>query len=144
MDLTSLVVDGVILLVILAILISVVRAWRNRPARAQLIALPPETRTRYVVAWERIEKRFMDAPEEATSEADSLLLAMLGERGHPLAENRRPYRLRSARRKMAEGRRRHRTEDLRQALLDYRAAFNKMIGPEAQREEVAEGRRETA
>ena len=106
MDLTSLVVDGVILLVILAILISVVRAWRNRPARAQLIALPPETRTRYVVAWERIEKRFMDAPEEATSEADSLLLAMLGERGHPLAENRRPYRLRSARRKMAEGRRR--------------------------------------
>jgi hypothetical protein len=69
---------------------------------------------------------------------------MLGERGHPLAENRRPYRLRSARRKMADGRRRHRTEDLRQALLDYRAAFNKMIGPEIQREEVAEGRRETA
>src|SRR5438445_6215165 len=49
MDLTSLVVDGVILLVILAILISVVRAWRHRPARAQLIALPPETRTRLVL-----------------------------------------------------------------------------------------------
>jgi hypothetical protein len=45
---------------------------------------------------------------------------------------------------MVEARRRHRTEDLRQALLDYRAAFNKMIGPEIQREEVAEGRRETA
>jgi hypothetical protein len=144
MDLTSLVVDGVILLVILAVLISVGRAWRNRPARPQLIALPPEARNRYVVAWERIEKRFMDAPEEATSEADALLLAMLGERGHPLATNRIPYKLRSARRKFAEGRRRHRTEDLRQALLDYRAVFNKMIGPEIQREEVAEGRRETA
>jgi len=144
MDLTGLVVDLVILAVILAVVISIARTWQNRPARANLVALPPDSRSRYVAAWERIEKRFMDAPEEATSEADSLLLAMLGERGHPMVENRLPSQLRSARRKREAGRRRHRTEDLRQALLDYRAVFNRMIGPETQREEVAEGRRETA
>src|SRR4030081_3007619 len=65
MDLTGLVVDVVILLVIVAIVFSVARAWRTRPARARLTALPSEARARYVLAWERIEKRFMDAPEEA-------------------------------------------------------------------------------
>ena len=143
MDLTGLVVDVVILLVIVAIVFSVARAWRTRPARARLTALPSEARARYVLAWERIEKRFMDAPEEAVQEADSLMTAMLGERGHPLAEDRLPHRLRRARAKLADGMRRHTTEDLRQALLDYRVVFGEMAGPET-REQVAEGRRETA
>jgi hypothetical protein len=143
MDLTGLVVDVVILLVIVAIVYSAVRAWRRRPARAHLTALPSETRARYVLAWERIEKRFMDAPEEAVQEADSLMTAILGERSHPLADDRLPHRLRRARAKLAEGMRRHRTEDLRQALLDYRVVFGEMVGPET-REEVTEGRRETA
>ena len=67
---------------------------------------------------------------------------MLGERGHPLGAGRLPRRLGFARRKLAEGQKRHRTEDLRLALLDYRAVFAQMIGPEV-REPVAEGRRET-
>ena len=143
MDLTGLVVDVVILLVIVAIVFSVARAWRTRPASARLTALPSEARARYVLAWERIEKRFMDAPEEAVQEADSLMTAMLGERGHPLGHDRLPRRLRDARRKLAEGQRRQRTEDLRRALLDYRAVFGQMIGSEPP-EQVAEGRRETA
>jgi hypothetical protein len=143
MDLTGLTVDVLVLLVIVAVGYSVARAWRTRPARAQLTALPSESRARYVLAWERIEKRFMDAPKEAVQEADSLVIAMLGERGHPLAEDRLPHRLRRARAKLADGMRRHRTEDLRQALLDYRVVFGEMVGPET-REQVAEGRRETA
>jgi len=143
MDLITLVVDTVIFLVIAAVVVSVLRAWRARPPRAQLTTLPPETRTRYVTAWDRIEKRFMDAPEEAVQEADSLVIALLGERSHPLGKESLPRHLRSARQKMAEGRRRHRTEDLRRALLDYRAVFSNMIGPE-ERGPVTEGRRETA
>jgi hypothetical protein len=144
MDLTGLVVDVVILLVIVAIVYSVVRAWRRRPARARLTALPSEARTRYVMAWERIEKRFMDEPQEAAQEADSLMTALLGERAHPLVENRLPQRLRRARAKLADGMRRHRTEDLREALLDYRVVFGEMVGPETREEQVTEGRRETA
>ena len=85
----------------------------------------------------------MEAPEDAVTEADSLVTAMLGERGHPLIGDRLPGRLRSARRKLAEGQKRHRTEDLRLALLDYRAVFTEMIGPEVQEPE-AESKRETA
>lgn len=138
---TNLVIDVVILLVLVAISVSVARAWRVRPVR--LNALPAETRSRYVAAWERIEKRFMDAPEEAVQEADSLITVMLGEQGHPVAGDRVPGRLRVARREFAQGQKRHRTEDLRRALLDYRAVFERMVGTEKV-EPVAEGRRETA
>ena len=96
-----------------------------------------------MTAWDRIEKRFLEAPREAVQEADSVVLALLGERSHPLGHDRLPRRLRQARRKLAEGQRRHRTEDLRRALLDYRAVFGETIGP-VEREQVTEGRRETA
>ena len=138
---TNLVIDVVILLVLVAISVSVARAWRVRPVR--LNPLPPEARSRYVAAWERIEKRFMDAPEEAVQEADSLITVILGEQGHPVAGDRVPGRLRVARREFAKGQKRHRTEDLRRALLDYRAVFVHMVGTEKV-EPVAEGRRETA
>jgi hypothetical protein len=143
MDLTTLVVDIVIFLVIVAIGASVARTWRARPARARLLALPPEARRRYVSSWSRIEKQFMDAPETAVQEADSLITALLGERGHPLGVDRLPRRLRSARRRLARGQKRHRTEDLRLAVLDFRAVFEQMIGAAAP-EPVPEGRRETA
>jgi hypothetical protein len=143
MNLTTLVIDLVMLLVIAAIAISVVRAWRARPATARLSSLSLEARRRYLALWDQVEKRFLEAPQDAVQEADSLVLAMLGERGHPLGHDRLPRRLRDARRKLAEGQRRHRTEDLRRALLDYRAVFGEMIGPK-QVEQVGEGRRETA
>lgn len=143
MDLMSLVIDIVIFLVIAAVVVSVIRAFRARPSRVALSPLPTETRTRYVTAWERIEKRFVDAPEEAVQEADSLMVALLGERGHPLGDDRLPRRLRAARREVALGQRHHRTEYLRRALLHYRAVFGQVIGPEP-REQVPEGRRETA
>ncbi len=141
MDLTTMVIDLVIVLVIVAVVTSAVRTWHARPVR--LAALPPEARSRYLAAWQQIEKRFMDAPAEAAQRADALVTGMLGERGHPLVMDRLPYRLREARRKLAEGQRRHSTEDLRQALLDYRALLGEMVGPE-QSEPVTAGRRETA
>jgi hypothetical protein len=127
----------------------VVRAWRSRPTRVRRAELPSEAKNRYAASWERIEKRFLEALQEAAPEADALVLAMLGERGHPLGHDRLPRRLREARRKLAEGQRRHRTEYLRQALLDSRAVFGQMIGPEQpeqpeQPEHVTAGRRETA
>lgn len=143
MDLTAIVVDIVMFLVIVAIGASLARAWRTRPARARLVALPPEARRRYVSSWSRIEKQFMDSPETAVQDADSLITALLGERGHPLGVDRLPRRLRSARRRLARGQKRHRTEDLRLARLEFRAVFEQMIGPEAP-EPVPEGRRETA
>jgi len=42
MDLTTLVIDVVIFLVVVAILFSIARAWRARPARSRLVPLRPE------------------------------------------------------------------------------------------------------
>ncbi len=143
MDLTTLAIDVVIVLAVVAVLFSVLRAWRSRPPRTRLVPLRPEARTRSLDSWDRIERQFMAAPEEAATGADALISGMLGERGHPFGAYRLPNRLRSARRKLAEGQKRHRTEDLRLALLDYRAVFTQMVGPEL-RQPAAEARRETA
>lgn len=93
-DATTLVTDLAIFLVGAAVVISVVRAWRARPTRAPLAELPSEVKNRYAASWERIEKRFLEALQEATQEADALVLAMLGERGHPLGHDRLPRRRR--------------------------------------------------
>jgi hypothetical protein len=94
MDATTLVTDLAIFLVVAAVVISVVRAWRARPTRVPLAELPSEVKNRYAASWERIEKRFLEALQEATQEADALVLAMLGERGHPLGHDRLPRRRR--------------------------------------------------
>jgi hypothetical protein len=143
MDLTTLLIEIVIFLAIVAVVIAVARAVRVHPARVRLTDLPPETRSRYVSSWQRVEKVFIDAPEAAVTEADAVVMALLGERGHPMGEARLPHRVVTARRKLAEGRKRHLTEDLRRALLDYRAVFGQMIGPEIP-QAMPEDRREMA
>jgi hypothetical protein len=141
MDIATLLVDGVILLVIVAVIVSLVRAWRARPA--QLKPLTLEARTRYVDWWNRIESRFVDAPEEAVREAESLVTSLLSERGHPLGHDRLPRDMRAAGRKRRAREGHGGTEDLRRAMLHYRAVYTRMIGP-APNEEQLQGRRETA
>jgi hypothetical protein len=141
MDLTTVVIWAVVALVIVAILTSAVRAWRFRPP--QLKPLPDESRSRYVAAWDRIEARFVDAPEEAVREADSVVMSVLSERGHPLGTDRLPSRYVRARRMAMAKEGRSGTEDLRRAMLDYRAIFDQMVGSE-HREQARNGRREIA
>lgn len=141
MDLTTLLIWAVIALVLAAIIVSAMRAWRVRPPN--LKPLPDESRSRYVAEWDRIETRFVEAPEEAVREADSLVMSVLSERGHPLATDRLPTRYLRARRMSMAREGRGGTEDLRRAMLDYRATFDQMVGPE-HREQARDGRREIA
>jgi hypothetical protein len=141
MDLTTLLINAIVAFVILAIIYAFVRAFRARAQRPRLTALPPESRDRYVAQWDRIEQRFVDAPEDAVKEADGLLLAMLGERAHPLAGERLPANMRQARR---EATRKGGTEGMRQALLHYRAVMEEYAGPAPRETTTPEGRREIA
>jgi hypothetical protein len=131
----------VIALVIAAIIVSAVRAWRGRPP--QLKPLADESRSRYVVAWDRIETRFVEAPEEAVREADSLVMSALSERGHPLGKDHLPARYSRAHRMAGAREGRGGTEDLRQAMLAYRAVFDQLVGGE-HREQARNARRELA
>jgi len=128
MQTSTLVILGVIvLLAIVALVLIAARSARMRhPA---LKPLSPEAQDRYVSQWDRIEAKFIDSPDEAVKEADALLLAMLGEREHPLAEEKLPRRMRKAR-GVAIGREgRGGTEGMRQALLHYRAVVEEYGRP---------------
>ena len=141
MDITNWVIVGVVALFVLLLLLAAGSRGR-RVARPALRPLPPEALDRYANAWDRIEARFVDAPEEAVREADALVLAVLGERQHPLGDESLPKEMRRARR-AAAGKEVRGTEGLRRAMLHYRAVIEEMAVSPVERER-ARGRREIA
>lgn len=138
MDQTALVVIGLAVLVIVLVLL--LGHGGRRVHQARLVALSDESRNRYIVEWERIESRFVDAPEEAVREADSVVMSVIRERRHPLEERRLPQEVRDARRDATRGRG-DRTEGMRRAMLQYRGVMEKMAGA---RSKHRDGRREMA
>ena len=138
---TAWVIIGLALLVIVLIVL-LGRVGRSRGGRVDLVPLADESRDRYLADWDRIEMRFVDAPEEAVREADAVVMSLLRERRHPLETRRLPKDVREAR-DYASMRRGDRTEGLRRAMLHYRVVMEKMVGapvhPERDR-----GRREMA
>ena len=123
MSTTALVV-GLAVLVIVLMLVSA-RVGR-RAGKANLVPLSNDSRDRYLVEWDRIETRFIDAPEEAVREADALVMSVLRERRHPLEERRLPREMQDAHHDAtAKG---DRTEGMRRALLHYRVVMEKMVG----------------
>jgi hypothetical protein len=141
MDVASWVIVGVVAFMVIMILLAL-SGRIGRYSRRALRPLAPEAVDRYSAAWDRIESHFMDAPEEAVREADALVLALLGELGHPLADDRLPNGVMQARR-AAEGREVRGTEGLRRAMLYYRGVIENMVGSAMKRAEVS-GRREVA
>ena len=139
MSTTVLVIIGLTVVVILFVL---VLGSRGRGGgRVDMVPLSNESRDRYLADWDRIEMRFVDAPKEAVSEADALVMAVLCERRHPLEVHRLPKDVQEARRdaSMEKG---DRTEGMRQAMLHYRAAMERIVGAPVHTER--EGRREMA
>ena len=141
MSTTTTVVLGIIILAV--IVIALVMATRSgRMRRPALKTLSPESRERYVTQWDKVESRFVDSPGDAVREADALMLAMLGEREHPLAEEKLPANMRRARREATGKEGKGGTEGMRLALLHYRAVIEEYARPE-DREET-QRRREVA
>ena len=123
MSTTAIVVIGLALLVIVLMLLF---ARGGRTRRINLVPLSNESRDRYLTDWDRIETRFVEAPEEAVREADALVMSILRERRHPLEDRRLPRELRDAHHDMSvKG---DRTEGMRRALLHYRVVVERMVG----------------
>ncbi|HUZ87726.1 MAG TPA: hypothetical protein VNF26_12330 [Candidatus Baltobacterales bacterium] len=133
-----------IAVVVLAVvvLLLLVRAFTGRRKRPILRPLAVESRDRYITEWDRIETRFIDAPEDAVREADAIVMSVLRERGHPLGERDLPNEVRQARREAVD--RKDKTEGMRQAMLHYRAVMERMIGTEVGARRVESERREMA
>src|SRR5947207_15511922 len=122
MDIATLLVDIVIVLWITAVIVGIVRAWQARAPR--LAPLDPDLRERFVQAWQQVKARSVHAPDEAVSQADSLVVALLHDRGHPLGHERVPGRLRDARGNRISEQDGGGTEALRHALIQYREGFD--------------------
>ncbi|MEV6299714.1 hypothetical protein AB0M02_09960 [Actinoplanes sp. NPDC051861] len=113
----------------------------KRHAQLELKPLSPESRAKYSAAWEEVQILFVDSPAEAVATADELTTKLIAERGYPTGdydervanlsvehaatlEHYRSAHEISRRSKNDEAE----TEDLRQALVHYRALFADLLG----------------
>jgi uncharacterized membrane protein YgcG len=132
-------------------------AERQRRVRnLDIRSLPADVRDGYVAEWTQIQESFVDQPPAATSAADDLVRRVLADRGYPVddyeqiladlsvdhvrsLEHYRAARGLSAAAVNGDGSSdgsadggsssgTGSTEDLRQALIHYRAMFDDMVG----------------
>jgi hypothetical protein len=117
------------------------RARQRRHAELALRPLSPASRAEYEAAWEDIQVRFVDAPGGAVEAADELLTRLIAERGYPTGdfdeqvaylsvEHARtlPHYRHAHDVNLRQGRGEGGTEQLRQALVHYRALFAELLG----------------
>jgi hypothetical protein len=110
-----------------------VEAFHLRP-------LSPDEADRYSAAWQRVQSQFVDDPGRAISEADKLVGEVMTARGYPVGEFDQRVEdvsvdhpdvvmnYRAAREiAVQHGQGRANTEDLRQAMVHYRALFRDLL-----------------
>ena len=121
-------------------------ALREREVRVERLnirRLSPEDAARFSSAWRDVQTRFVDDPQRAITEADHLVGEVMHARGYPVGDfDQRVndisvdhpnvvtnYR---AARDIAQNHARGQasTEDLRQAMVHYRALFNDLLETE--------------
>jgi hypothetical protein len=112
----------------------------ERVAALQIRALNADERRRYSEEWRQVQARFVDEPRRAVEDGDRLIAEVMQRRGYPVADfDRRVedlsvqhpvvvqhYRAgRDLALRSREGR--ASTEDLRQAMVHYRALFTDLL-----------------
>ncbi|GAA3525351.1 hypothetical protein GCM10022419_000010 [Nonomuraea rosea] len=116
------------------------RAREKRFATLDITPLTPSSRQIYAQRWTKLQERFVDAPGPAVTEAGELVTAAMAERGYPTED----FRQQLADLSVVHGRTLHHyrqaheisrraapgeasTEDLRQAMVHYRALFEELL-----------------
>jgi hypothetical protein len=115
-------------------------ARAQRREQLDIRPLPHELRDRYLQQWNDVQGRFVDNPAAATDEADLLVVQVMRDRGYPMDdfdaradlvsvdhpdvvhEYRAAHDIALRSRKGQAS-----TEDLRAAVLHYRALFNALL-----------------
>jgi hypothetical protein len=117
------------------------REREKRHAELELKPLSAESKATYSTAWEEVQIEFVDNPVQAVSTADDLVTRLVAERGYPTddyddqlanlsvdhARTLGHYRDAHAISQRSAGGEAS-TEDLRQALVHYRALFADLLG----------------
>jgi len=127
----------------------------NREKRIETLSireLAPIERDRFTNQWNSLQLRFVDSPKGAVAEADDLVVLLMQTRGYPMSDfDQRaadlsvdhPIVVDNYRSAHAIALRLHTgdatTEDLRKAMIHYRALFDEMVQvtPPMERKDVA-------
>jgi hypothetical protein len=117
------------------------RDRERRHAQLELRELSAESRATYAAAWEEIQARFVDSPDEAVGAADELVTRLIAERGYPTGDYQDQVAHLSVEHArtlghyrdahdihLAHERGEASTERLRQALVHYRALVADLLG----------------
>ncbi len=120
------------------------REREKRVERLQIVPLAPAEAARFKQSWAALQARFVDNPKGVVVEADRLIRELMQQRGYPMGDFERRaedisvdhpavvenYRAAHA---IAErdGQGRASTEELRRAVVHYRALFDELleVGP---------------
>ncbi len=119
------------------------RQRERRHAELQLNELTPEAKARYAQEWARVQTRFVEEPAQTVAEADQLMTRLVQERGYPTGDYDEAVAHLSVEHGHTLGHYRDAhdiyltnergeatTEQLRQALMHYRAIFADILGEE--------------
>jgi FtsZ-interacting cell division protein ZipA len=119
---------------------------RQRREQFEVRELEPAARDRYAERWRNAQRRFVDEPAPAVGEADALVIEVMRDRGYPVAdefdqraadvsvdhpevvEHYRAAHDISGRATAGDAS----TEDLRQAMVHFRALFVELLGRDEQ------------
>lgn len=121
----------------------VLRERGRRHSKLELRELDPPAREHYRAAWTDLQTRFVDAPEETIGLADELVTRLAAERGYPTDDpdeqaeqlsvdhNRTLEHYRFTHEVHLRNQRGEATtEEMREALVHYRALFADLLGEE--------------
>jgi hypothetical protein len=102
--------------------------------------LTPGARERYLEEWRQTEARFVNDPQDAARSADRIVMRVLEERGYPTdgdADLRAAHvaadhadvvqRYRHGHEMLEADDTDHETENLRKAMIDFRAVFDELV-----------------
>jgi FtsZ-interacting cell division protein ZipA len=131
------------------------RELREREERREgldIVPLDDQTRTYYATEWQGIQQRFVDAPAQSVAEADVLVMRVMRDRGYPMDDFERqaanvsvdhPDVVEHYRSGHTIAERSHTeqcdTEELREAVVHYRALFESLLEDRAERSPAEAG-----
>jgi len=125
-------------------------ARRRRVEKLDIRHLTNEEFERFSHQWREVQAHFVDDPTEAIHQADALITQLMGVRGYPMSDFEQraadisvdhPHvvdNYRSAHQMLPSwGQRDATTEELRQAMVHYRALFDELLVHEGSQNRVA-------
>jgi hypothetical protein len=121
----------------------------KRVEKFSIRALPPGDRERYAEEWANVQKRFVDDPAVAVTQADKLVTRVMTARGYPMGDfeqrtadisvnypgvvqNYRSARTIVVRHNKGQST----TEDLRQAMVHFRSLFDELLESKPKTEKI--------